>query len=290
MHSAQLHTFGNNDFDDTITSPGNVRSANLHGFSFRKNFPGGAAAAPAPGGPPVANSDPLGVAAAADPGQDDPGGAAAADPGGDPAADPGAGVDPPAAGGGGAGGAVPPAGGARRPAAPLPPTPAQVAQLAAARLQLPDPVVEWSPRLSLHDGAVRATVVNAHTWYWVDSASWRPVQQSLTVRGVAVTVTATPTSLSVDPGDGSDSVDCAGSGTVRTAAYGSRDVPSPSGCEHVYDATASDGVSAQFRLGWSVSFTGPGGATGALGAQATAAAAQLDVVQVRAVLVDPDGD
>ncbi|MGI8870177.1 MAG: hypothetical protein ACR2F6_15345 [Mycobacteriales bacterium] len=181
----------------------------------------------------------------------------------------------------------------RRPPPPPPPTPVQLARQVLPQLTPPAPTPYKSPQWT-HQGQP-ITIVNAHTWYWIDPALWKPLSRTLTVRGSTATVTLTPSRLRVTPGDGAATVDCGSTpGTVRTPSYGPRDIPSPSGCEHQYRTVEPDGthatVTATYQLGWTAAFAGrtATGATvnGTLGTATSQATMTFGVYQVHAVLVD----
>lgn len=347
----QLHSLGRRTFNDSLTSPGNLISANRAGYSIRKAMPNDATAKPelgmaigpmaavdlnlggtnldpraAPavaagdnGTPGATTTDPKAVPAPAPAAVDNgtPAGATTTDPntyqapaavgngtpGSGPAADPNAGVNRLPTGATGATRPVPRQNGTaarprlrpRRPAPPPPPTPAQLAARLVPQLNLPAPTGRQAPRLMI-DGQ-QNTIVNAHTWYWIDPAIWKPVRHTLTAGPVTTTVTATPATLRVDPGDDSAAVSCGGSpGTERTREFGTHDVASPTSCEHIYRQTtdADQPVTATYTVGWQVTYTGRTAAgqpvTGNLAAPTTAATNQFAIVATHAVLVDPNGD
>jgi hypothetical protein len=149
------------------------------------------------------------------------------------------------------------------PAAPPPPDPAVLAQQAYAELTLPSPTVHRSPSERNSDpalGGLPFTLVNLYTWVW--TSDWQPVQRTVELAGVSVTLTATPTGLSFDPGNGDASVVCAGPGRPWTTADGNKP-PVNGGCAYVYRRVSADGpVTATTSVQWSVSWssnTGVGG-------------------------------
>lgn len=86
--------------------------------------------------------------------------------------------------------------------APLPRvTPAELARQASSLLPLPDPVPRTAPDRSDQPG-LAVTVVNVHTWLWLDRASWGTRTKTTAVPGLRVTVTATPVRADWDLGEG----------------------------------------------------------------------------------------
>ena len=78
-------------------------------------------------------------------------------------------------------------------------------------------------------------VVNVGTWFWVPRIIWRPVSATAYVETpvgvIKVTVTATPSRLRFDPGDGTPVVWCDGPGEPWHASLGDDAV---SECMHTY--------------------------------------------------------
>ena len=87
-------------------------------------------------------------------------------------------------------------------------------------------------------GGLPYTWVGLNTWVWVDN--WQPLQRTVDLRGVSATVTATPTSLSFDPGNGDAAVSCPGPGRPWTEADGNRP-PTNGGCAYMYRSVTPDG-------------------------------------------------
>jgi enoyl reductase len=73
-------------------------------------------------------------------------------------------------------------------------TPKVLAELAYKQLRVPSTEVDLSPEGS--------TVVNVATWAWLDRARFKPVSvtASVPVLGISATTTATPVSLTLEPG------------------------------------------------------------------------------------------
>lgn len=169
--------------------------------------------------------------------------------------------------------AGPPGGGA-----PAPPPPGVLAQLAVRYLRLPDPVIRSSPA----PGALQLTELP--TWMWVAPAAWRPESKTAQVPGESVTATATPVSASWQMGDGK-TVTCHGSGTPY--AKGDNPASSSPTCGYTYTRSSAGQPQAAYHvtvtITWDITWTGPGGAGGALPPLFTAAAAPMRVAESQAV-------
>ena len=160
-------------------------------------------------------------------------------------------------------------------------SPAELARQAYARLTPPAGVPDYNPRhrAGLPDG----TVVGFSTWLWLDG-------QSLTAKSVTAaagpnraTVTARPSVVSFDPGDGSPAVVCAGGGR----AYDPSKPDAVSDCVHRYlrsSGAAPDGVFVlTARVTWTATWAGSGGTGGVLPALTVAAATPVRVDELQAV-------
>ena len=169
------------------------------------------------------------------------------------------------------------------PAAPLPPPdPAVLAQQAYAELVPPAPTAHRSPTENMPGGAW--TVVNIWTWTWVERADWVPLTRTVELRGVSATVTAAPTALTFDPGNGEPAVTCDGPGTAW-AESGDNSDPEPAsvgGCGYQY-RRVSEGVQAttsiQYAVTWTSS-TGAGGTLPDLAGSTTSAPFRVEQIQV----------
>jgi hypothetical protein len=182
---------------------------------------------------------------------------------------------------------VPPAAGNIPPAVVLA---GALAKTAANRLVLPKPTARHNP--------AGIALVNLATWWWVDAASWQPLSQRTQAGPVWAQVTATPTSTTWDPGDGSAPVTCAGSGTAydttRPAAGQSTD------CSFIYRHTSGNqpqaGPSANDRFfivtvttTWNVTWVGTGGSGGTLPTISTSSSFPLAVAQRETVVTNGSG-
>lgn len=104
-------------------------------------------------------------------------------------------------------------------------------------------------------------VVNVGTWFWVPRAIWKPVSVTAyvttSVGVLSVTVTATPSRLRFDPGNGDDAAWCDGPGDVWRPAFGDS---ASSDCMYTYRHASPRGgafrarTSVQWKLRVSSNF------------------------------------
>ena len=117
-----------------------------------------------------------------------------------------------------------------------------LAQQAYAELTVPEPLVRAVPAGdqfgSGQYGGLPYTFVGLQTWVW--AVDWQPLQRTVDLRGVSATVTATPTALVFDPGNGDAPVTCAGPGRPWTEADGNK-APTDGGCGYVYRSVTPTG-------------------------------------------------
>ena len=107
----------------------------------------------------------------------------------------------------------------------------EAALLAREMLPLPDPDVITSPP------AGRPQLVGVATWLRVDS-DWLPAAATATLGGVSATVTATPTKVVWEPGDGTPAITCTGPGL----AFDPGRPEATSDCTHTYTRRTADGA------------------------------------------------
>ncbi|WP_328536509.1 hypothetical protein [Streptomyces sp. NBC_00344] len=145
--------------------------------------------------------------------------------------------------------------------------PETLAGLAYQQMQVPGTKVTLAPS--------GASKVNLPTWAWLDKGNFRPVSvtASLDVGGfhVQATTTAEPVALSIDPGT-KDAELLPGSGTCAVNDDGSIGEPYAPGkadrtppCGVVYQRSSGRGTfDLRATATWKISWTGTGGAGGAL--------------------------
>jgi len=171
------------------------------------------------------------------------------------------------------------------PPPPPPPDPAVLAQQAYTELTVPKPEAQRSPPETNSDpdnGGLPYTWLGLHTWIWVNN--WQPLQRTVDLRGVSATVTATPTSLSFDPGNGDAAMSCPGPGRPWTEADGNQP-PTGGGCAYMYRSVTPDGpLTATTGITWSVAWTSNTGAGGTFPALNTATTSSFLVEQIQVVV------
>ena len=140
-----------------------------------------------------------------------------------------------------------------------PPDPEELALRLLATIEFEAPEIGMFPR---GDSAERMGYVGWNAWMWAvvtSDGQWGPITDSISERGVTVTLTATVTGVEWDMGTG-DVVSC-GRGTPWTeAATGGRNVASPD-CGYMYTEDGRYTVAATSQ--WAVDWSG-GGQSGSL--------------------------
>lgn len=125
-------------------------------------------------------------------------------------------------------------------AANPPPTPAELAQQAAATFRLPNPSGHRSPSENQKIGSYPFTYVHLYTFFWTDPGTWESATARASAGGNYATVTATPVSLTFDPGNASGDVSCAGPGRPWVESDGNGP-PSGGACAHQYSHVTGPG-------------------------------------------------
>jgi hypothetical protein len=128
-------------------------------------------------------------------------------------------------------------------------------------------------------------MVNLPVWLWLDN--WEPVSTSATLRGVTVTVTATPSSVTWDMGDGEAPVVC---GPGR--AY-DRDRPEreqSTDCSYSYTRSSFGQQDERFHgsatVDWAIVWTSNAGTTGTLADIHTSRPFTMRVTEGEAVVTE----
>ena len=168
---------------------------------------------------------------------------------------------------------------------PPPPNPAVLAQQALTELALTKPTLGRSPDLSKGDpakGGQAYTIVNLWTRYYTDPGTYQPLSKTVSLRGVSATVTASPTGLTFDPGDGHAPVSCAGPGRAWQNSDGFNP-PSEGECGYQYKKVQASPITGTESISWTVSWTGTGGAGGTFPTLTTSASSQFIVEQIEIV-------
>jgi hypothetical protein len=138
----------------------------------------------------------------------------------------------------------------------------------SVRLTPPNPAIVTSP--SETEG-----LVGIDTWFWLEQ--WDEARDSATAGTVTVTVYATPSELTIDPGDGTGPLECAS----PPAAYTPGADPA-TGCTHVYETAGQ--FTATATLTYDVGFSSNVGAGGPLTPITTTGTVDVTVRQAQAVV------
>jgi hypothetical protein len=165
-----------------------------------------------------------------------------------------------------------------------------LARRATNQLPLPRPDVALNP-------SPRA-LVNLPEWFWVQRSSWRTLRQRTQAGPVWVIVRARPTSTTWDPGDGSVPFECAGRGVPYVKSEPAE--AQHSDCTYAYSRSSANepqsGPDPNDRFftvtvttTWSVTWTGAGGAGGALPPMTRSSSFRLAVAERDAVVTGGSG-
>ena len=168
--------------------------------------------------------------------------------------------------------------------------PAALAQLAVARIDLPEPRPSTAPAMSVD------TLVGITTWLWIDPAQWRPLQAEAQAGVLRVTATVTPVSVTWDMGEGrgTEPVVCRGPGTAYRRDV--KDDVQRTTCGYVYRWASFDHGGGDRRdvgddryhgsatIRWAVHWTASNGEENDLADLSTTTAFDLRVDEVQAVV------
>ena len=138
------------------------------------------------------------------------------------------------------------------------------------------------PDINLNPSEERDQVVNVPTWLWVDG--WARVSATASAGGVTVLVTASPSHVEWDMGDGTV-VTCAGPGTPydedRPADEQSTD------CSHTYTRSSASQADARYPIEatsyWHVTWSSSTGESGDLGVVGRTSSIRVRVAEIQAV-------
>ncbi len=132
------------------------------------------------------------------------------------------------------------------PAGETPVDPVTVRNSAVASLAMPAPAMAANPPL---DDPDRFSVVRIPTWFWI-ADPWEPITSTASDGGITVTVTATPISVTWDPGDGSASVVCDDAGVAWQPGLGDDDTD----CSYTYTQSSAGEADDAYRLSATVAW------------------------------------
>ena len=165
-------------------------------------------------------------------------------------------------------------------------TAASLAEQAYERIVLPHPSGHRSPSEAQRYNGYPFTYVGLWTYYWTDPATWRPLTATASAAGLSATVTATPSSLFFDPGDGSGSQSCAGPGRPWAESDGNS-APSDGACGYRYSRVTGPGyghpITSTQTISWKITWTGTGNSGGEIAGLSTSTSGQLNVLQIKTV-------
>jgi hypothetical protein len=161
--------------------------------------------------------------------------------------------------------------------------PGELAVQALERTPLPEPDITMAPAPDIPQ------LVNLTTFLWLPSEQWRPTTASASAGGVTSTVTATPTRVIWDMGQG-DTVVCDGPGVPYRPDL--PDERQPSDCHYTYRFSSAGApgnaftvtATVEWETTWSVTGA-PGG--GSLGTVRRSASTRVQVAELQVVNVYP---
>ncbi|MFV0306883.1 MAG: hypothetical protein ACK5OX_03960 [Desertimonas sp.] len=173
-----------------------------------------------------------------------------------------------------------------------PPTPQDLIPSAFASVEerLPTPVLRINPA----DGDAQGfAYVHVETFFWIDQidGQWAPVSATVSLRGLTLTLIATPARLTIDTGDDHHTV-CDGPPPPYPASMPDE---FPEGCGHTYvdsSAMAPNGRTypVTATITWTTAWAASDGQSGTLETSTTTSAVRdLPVAEIQAVIVaNPD--
>jgi hypothetical protein len=123
-------------------------------------------------------------------------------------------------------------------------TPAQVAQMAVADLDLVAPTVSMAP-------SGDKAIMNLESWLWIAPADWQPITATATAGDITATATATPHYVVWDMGDGNQ-VTCDGPGVAYDTSIPDQDESTT--CGYTYQETSANGPNQQFTITTTVEY------------------------------------
>lgn len=171
-------------------------------------------------------------------------------------------------------------------AAAPPPSPAELAQRAAASFLLPHPTGSRSPGDAQSYAGYPFTYVGLSTFFWTDQATWAPLTARADAGDNWAEVTATPVLLTYTPGDGSPAVSCSGPGRPWVEADGNGE-PTGGACGYRYTKVTGPGydnpLTSTQTITWRLSWVGSGNTSGTLTQRATSTDGVLNVLQIQTV-------
>ncbi|MGH2475464.1 MAG: hypothetical protein ACRDIL_09380 [Candidatus Limnocylindrales bacterium] len=132
------------------------------------------------------------------------------------------------------------------------------------------PVLHTSPGAEDH-------LVNIEAWFWAEM--WEGISETATAGSVTVNVTAEPSSLIVDPGDGTSPFTCPGPQPVYNPSLPAS--TQSSSCTHTY--LRAGNYTATATVVYDISFTSNVGVAGGLGTIEPSSTTALAVAEAQAI-------
>ena len=150
------------------------------------------------------------------------------------------------------------------------------------RRLLPKPRAVFSPKISATSSPA---VAKLPLWFSVPRGQWRPVPATATRLGLSATVTAIPTRLTFEPGEGTASTGCVGPGVQWQPGMVEPVTPPP--CSYMYRNASTVAPnhrnwSAQLSIVWQVAWTATNGESGDLGTLTTTTDYAIPVREIEA--------
>jgi hypothetical protein len=140
------------------------------------------------------------------------------------------------------------------------PSPMQLAEDVWRTLRLPTPIVQTAPPRNAMG------LVGLPEWIWTSRSQWHSLTRQASAGGVWARVTATPRRLSISPGDGLPTLECAGPGTPYDPRRSA--LAQTPGCSYTYRSSSATQPGSHYRVRvrvfWAGSWTGSDGTGGPL--------------------------
>jgi hypothetical protein len=165
-----------------------------------------------------------------------------------------------------------------------PGSPGVAAHRALALIHFAEPSGDRSPSQDQIYRGYPFTYVNLWTYYWTSSGTWKSYSATARDGNQSATVTATPSVLLFDPGDGSGSVACPGPGRPWTKADGN-DPPSGGACAYRYQQVTSSPITSTQTLVWKLTWQVSGPVASLPAVFSTSTSGQLNVMQIQTVVI-----
>ncbi|MFC5829518.1 hypothetical protein [Nonomuraea insulae] len=159
-------------------------------------------------------------------------------------------------------------------------TPEMLMERALRQLTPPEPKISTAPPRN-KDG-----YVGLRQFFWAEPGQWRAISKKATAGPVWAEVTATPTKLTIRPGEGQTTLTCSGPGVPYDKAKSPDDQNDE--CTHVFTQSSAGLPDSRYHVKvsvtWSAHWTGSGSAGGALAPITTSMAFPLRIGEAPALV------